>query len=75
MNYPEIMDVLNLLLMYKTQKSYSNATLATDLSAFGWTWTESYLTSLFAGRMKLDESKENFIKLYLLDRYSGETLV
>ena len=74
MNYPSIMDTTYLLRTYKTQKSYSDATLATDLSTFGWTWTESYLTSLFAGRVKLDESKENFIKLYLLDRYSNETL-
>ena len=75
MNYPEIANTLYLLQMYKTQKTYSDATLATDLSAFGWDWNESYITSLFAGRVKMDESKENFIKLYLLDRYSKETLV
>lgn len=74
MNYPEIANTLYLLQMYKTQKSYSDAQLATDLTLFGWDWNESYITSLFAGRVKLDESKENFIKLYLLDRYSKETL-
>ncbi len=74
MNYPEIKDTLSLLRTYKNQKSYSNATLATDLTAFGWTWTESYLALLFTGRMKLDENKIEYIKLYLLDRYSKETL-
>jgi len=74
MNYPKIMDTLYLLRTYKTQKSYSDATLATDLTAFGWTWTESYLASLFAGRQKLDENKTEYIKLYLLDRYSKETI-
>jgi len=75
MNYPEIMNALYLLRIYKTQKSYSNATLATDMSGFGWTWTEAHIASLFAGKSKLDKSKSEFIKLYLLDRYSNETLV
>ena len=75
MNYPEIMNALYLLRIYKTKKSYSNATLATDLTAFGWNWNEALLASLFAGRVKLDKSKSEFIKLYLLDRYSNETLV
>jgi len=75
MEYPEIMNALYLLRMYKTKKSYSNATLATDLTAFGWTWTEAHIASLFAGHMKLDKNKSEYIKLYLLDRYSKETLV
>ena len=75
MNYPEIMNALYLLRMYKTKKSYSNATLATDMDLFGWDWPESYLASVFAGRLKLDKNKSEFIKLYLLDRYSKETLV
>lgn len=74
MNYPEIMDTTYLLQNYKTQKSWSNATLATSLTAFGWTWAESYLASVFAGRSKLDENKIEYIKLYLLDRYSKETI-
>ena len=75
MNYPEIMSTLYLLRLYKDKKSYSNATLATDLTAFGWTWTEAHLASLFTGKSKLDENKIEFIKLYLLDRDSKETLV
>lgn len=72
MNYPEIMDRLYLLRLYKSKKSYSNTQLAADMTVFGWTWTESYLATLFAGRSKLDESKKHFIELYLLDRYSKE---
>jgi len=75
MNYPEIMNVTYLLQRYKTQKSYSNAQLATDLSAFGWDWSEAYIAGVFAGKQSLDESKKNFVNLYLLDRYSKEELV
>jgi len=60
--------------MYKTKKAYSNAQLATDLTAFGWDWSEAYLASLFAGKAQLDESKKRFVELYLLDRYSKENL-
>jgi len=74
MNYPEIMNVVYRLRLYKTQKSYSNAQLATDLTLFGWTWPESYVASMFAGKSKLDEEKKHFIELYLLDRYSKESL-
>jgi len=74
MNYPEIMNVVYRLRLYKTQKSWSNAQLATDLEAFGWTWPESYVAALFVGNIKPDESKKHFIELYLLDRYSKESL-
>jgi len=74
MDYPEIMNVVYRLRLYKTQKSYSNAQLATDLTAFGWDWPESYVAALFVGNAKPDESKKHFIELYLLDRYSKETL-
>ena len=74
MNYPEIMDTTYRLRLYKTQKSYSNAQLATDLNLFGWDWPESYVASMFAGKSKPDESKKQFIDLYLLDRYSKESL-
>jgi len=75
MNYPEIMSRFYLLRLYKTKKSYSNATLATDMSSFGWDWTEAFLAALFSGKAKLNESKKHFIELYLLDRYSKEELV
>ncbi len=74
MNYPVIMDRLYLLRMYKSQKSYSNAQLAADMILFGWDWNESYLESLFAGRLRMDENKKHYIELYLLDRYSKETI-
>ena len=75
MNYPEILNMVYLLRMYKTKKSYSNAQLATDLTAFGWDWSEAYIAALFVGNAKLDESKKRFVELYLLDRYSKEELV
>ena len=75
MEYPEIMDRLYLLRLYKTKKSYSNAQLGADMTSFGWTWTESFLAGAFAGKQSLDESKKRFVELYLLDRYSKETLV
>lgn len=74
MNYPEIMNPVYRLRLYKTQKSYSNAQLATDLESFGGTWPESYIASLFVGNAKPDEEKKHFFDLYLLDRYSKETL-
>ena len=74
MDYPEIMNVVYRLRLYKTQKSWSNAQLATDLESFGGTWPESYVASLFVGNAKPDETKKHFIELYLLDRYSKEEL-
>lgn len=76
MNYPEIMDTTHRLGIYKHQKSYSNAQLSADMILFGWQrWTEGYLESLFAGRAKIDDETQEYINLYLLDRYSREELV
>ena len=74
MNYPEILNLKYLLRLYKTKKSYSNAQLATDLTSFGWDWSEAYIAALFDGKAQLDESKKRFVELYLLDRYSKENL-
>ena len=75
MNYPEIMDTTYRLGLYKAQKSWSNAQLSADMIAFGWQeWTEGYLESLFAGRVKADEENREYMNLYLLDRYSREAL-
>ncbi|MBA7471409.1 hypothetical protein ES707_06715 [subsurface metagenome] len=74
MNFPKIMDTLHLLRVYKTQKSWTDAQLAASMTAFGWDWNESYLTSLFAGRLKLDENKKEYIKLYLLNSYRQESI-
>ena len=73
-NYPQILDTLERLRLYKSQKVYSNTQLAADMTDFGWTWSESYVASLMAGRKKLDEHKKLFVNKYLLDRYSQETL-
>jgi len=75
MNQPEIKDTVELLRRYKTQKSWSNATLATSITAFGWTWTATFVATLFRGTMKPSEEEREYIKRYLLSRYYVETLV
>jgi len=75
MNQPEIKDAVELLRRYKTQKSWTDAQLATSMTAFGWTWTETHVAALFRGTMKPSEEKCEYIKRYLLSRYYVETLV
>jgi|GEM_PF-2963074 len=75
MNLPKIQNALYRLRVYKTQKSYSNSTLATDLTSFGGAWSESYIAALFAGRKKVTAEQAIFVNKYLLDRYSKESLV
>ena len=75
MNQPEIKDAVELLIRYKTQKSWSNATLATSMTTLGWTWTETHVAALFKGTMKPSEEQYEYIKRYLLSRYYVETLV
>jgi len=74
MNQPEIKDAVELLRRYKTQKSWTDAQLATSMTAFGWTWTETHVATLFRGTMKPSEEEREYIKRYLLSRYYVETL-
>jgi len=74
MNQPEIKDAVELLRRYKTQKSWTDAQLATSMTAFGWTWTETHVAALFRGTMKPSEEEREYIKRYLLSRYYVETL-
>lgn len=74
MNQPEIKDAVELLRRYKTQKSWTDAQLATSMTAFGWTWTEMHIVGLFRGTMKPSEEEREYIKRYLLSRYYVENL-
>ena len=73
MNQPEIKDALELLRRYKTQKSWSNATLATSMTTLGWTWSEVFIAALFRGTMKPSEEQCEYIKRYILSGYYDET--
>ena len=75
MNQPELMNEVELLRRYKAQKNWTNAQLATSMTAFGWTWTEVYIAALFKGTMKPSEDKREYIKRYLLSAYEDETLL
>lgn len=75
MNQPSILDEIELLRRCKTQATITNATLATSMTAFGWTWTEEFLTDLFEGRAKPDEEQREYIRRYLLTRYYDATTV
>jgi len=75
MNQPEIKYAVELLRRYKTQKSWTDTQLATSMTAFGWTWTETHVATLFRGTMKANEEEREYIKRYLLSRYYIETLV
>jgi len=75
MSLPKIQNALYRLRVYKTQKSYSDAQLATDLTLCGGAWSESYIAALFAGKKKIASEQALFVNKYLLDRYSKESLV
>jgi len=75
MNQPALLDEIELLRRYSIQKSWSNAQLATSMTAFGWQWTERFVAALFAGTMKASGDKRDYIKRYLLSSYEGEVLV
>ena len=74
MNQPEIKDAVELLRRYKTQKSWTDAQLATSMTTLGWTWTEGFVAALFRGTIKSSEEGREYIKRYLLSRYYVETL-
>ncbi|MBA7610237.1 hypothetical protein ES703_17444 [subsurface metagenome] len=74
MNMPELLNTIELLRMFKSQKNYSNADLTENLTAFGWTWVESYVADLLAGKKKPTAQQNEYIKRFLLDRYYGEEL-
>jgi len=74
MNQPEILNEVELLRRYQAKKGYSDAQLATDMTLLGWTWLESFVTDLLAGKKRLSTEQNEYIRRYLLNRYYGETL-
>lgn len=74
MNMPEILNEVELLRRYKAQKGYSNAELATDMTALGWTWLEAFVANLLTGKKRASTEQNEYIRRYLLTRYYGETL-
>jgi len=74
MNQPPLLDEVELLRKYKEQKDWSNAQLAMSMTAFGWSWSESYMVALFKGTMKPNDEKRDFIQRYLLSSYEDEAL-
>ena len=74
MNQPEIINEVELLRRYQAQKTWTDAQLATSMTAAGWTWGEVQIAGLFAGTLKPSEEQREYIKRYLLNRYYVETL-
>lgn len=74
MNQPEIINEIELLRRYKAQKAWTNAQLATSMTALGWTWAEAFVAALLMGTLKPSEEQREYIKRYLLSRYYVETL-
>lgn len=71
---PALLDPLTLLRRYQQQKAWTNAQLATDMTAYGWTWNEVNVAQLMLGRLKLSDHEKEFVKNYLLNSYYDETL-
>jgi hypothetical protein len=57
--------------MYKAKNSYTNAVLAAELTAFGWTWHEDQLDRLFKGKMHMGSEQKAYVRLFLLDKYQA----
>lgn len=74
MGYPSTRPELERLRRYQQQKSWTNAQLATDLTAYGWMWNEHEVEMLMKGITKLSDAKKKYINDYLLDAYFDETL-
>jgi len=66
---PQVFDEIELLRRYRTQRSFSDAQLATDMTAIGWSWTESYLGQLFKGTKKPGTEQREFIRNFLAIKY------
>ena len=71
---PALLDPLTLLRRYQQQKSWSNAQLATDMTAYGWTWNTHNIDILMKGIIKLSDHQKEFVKNYLLNSYHDEAL-
>jgi len=69
MNYPSIPGEVLQLDKYRVANALTAATLATDMSTFGWTWTTAHVADLIAGRRKSTGDERVFIRKFLLQRF------
>jgi len=67
--YPTIVDTVQQLRGYKTYNGYTNAQVAELLQVFGWTWNETHVGDLLAGRVKPTAEEVIFIQKFLLSKY------
>lgn len=74
MNYPSIRDEVELIRRLKAQEDWTNAQLATSMTAEGWTIGENLVNDWLDGRSKPSEYHREYIRLYLLNHYYGVTL-
>lgn len=69
MNYPTIPGEVEQLERYRDANGFTAAVLATDMIAFGWSWTTAHVADLLAGRRKSTANERVFIRKFLLQRY------
>jgi len=74
MNMPEIKDEIELLRKFKAQTGFTNAVLATSMTAFGWTILEALLDDWTSGRKQPTAEQKEYIRLYLLNYYYTITI-
>jgi len=74
MNYPSINDEVELLRRLKAQEVWTNAQVATSMTAFGWTIGEDLVEDWLDGRNRPGESHREYIRRYLLMHYYTVTL-
>ena len=60
--------ILEHLRSYQVKANLSNAQLATDMTAFGWTWNENNVELLLKGKLTLSDREKEFVKNYLLQK-------
>jgi len=63
------LDIVEMLRLHKIKEGYTDATLVDALDIFGWTWQESHITAMFAGRVKPTNEEKQFFVRYLLSYY------
>ncbi len=63
------LDTVEQLRLYKIKQSISDATLVIALNAYGWTWQESHIAALFAGRVKATNEEKQFFVSFLLSKF------
>ena len=62
-------NLMEILREYKIKSGLSNAQIATALSDFGWTWNETHIADLLAGKVKPTGDEVIFFTRYFIGRY------